>query len=541
MGNSSNFTRINRREVIILCALLLLFLIVFNFLNFSQSRWTLHPDDHDIFVFSKVLLQKGHLWYSSPLNEKFKTRAFQPSLDDYESKPSNRYAISSLYSPGMYFLVAPGHLLGLRGPFVIVGIIGVFGILFLYLLSRDLYGKLAAITSSLFLGFSAPYLYWSNMLFCNIGALSFFIAGTYFLNRAIKGKGKKNKFVPVVVFFAISIWVRYDFLLLVMIVVIVSLIAYRKTINKQELLRGFIVLVALTIILATINHLSTGTISGYRGAIGAGKQTSKEIAHHFVNIPDMGALLANTKMYLFGMAPVLVLAAMPGIALLLRKERNYVSISLLAAGIFALYSYGKTSGFYAYQKNWLASSYTRYFLPVFFVLSICASISTTEVFKRIRKKWLSSAIVCLILITHICLSFFVLYRNQYGLDFAKKYSRDRKNVNAFVSTLPASSVIIDGSNDDYFRFDITSRVVLNPSYFPEKEAYERLAGTVRELSRMNIPLFLINNPERSMIDVEEFQRKYPYIELIQIPHPAQFSYGSRTPDFYRIQLKEDVI
>jgi len=527
---------LDRKELISVCAILILFFILFNLLNFSQKRWTLHPDDHDIYIFSKVLVETGHLWYTSPWNEEFKTCAFQPPIDNYISNKESKYLITSEYSPGIYFAVGLGHILGLRGPFVLVSFFSLLGMFFLFLLIRDIFGKETAFLSCLLLGLSAPYIYWSNMLFSNIPALSFTIGGLYFLNRALKDNSTHINYIASAIFFSIGIWIRYDYAFLVVILAFFSLLSRLKNLNFKKVISWIATFAVMATTFLLINTLAGGTPSGIRGAIGAGKQSAKSVARHFLNPPDISALFTNTRMYLFGMAPVLVTLGVFGAILALKRKRDYPSFAFLLAGIFSLYSYGKSAGFYAYGKNWLTSSYTRYFLPLFLALSIFAGYFLIEAVRVLPWKRIMIFLISLLVVAHLSISFFILYKNPYGLDFTDKYSGNRKNVDAFAKTLPSSSVIVDCSNDDYFRFDIISRAVLNPSYFPKKEAYRRLAYIIRKLKSYGVSVFMINNPERSMIKIGKFEKEYPYIKLKRLKHPCQFQYGSRTPDFYSVEI-----
>src|SRR5665811_327033 len=96
--------------------------------------------------------------------------------------------------------------------------------------------------------------------------------------------------------------------------------------------------------------------------------------------------------------------------------------------------------------------------------------------------------------------------------------------------------IRDSSSDDYFRFDIISRVVLNPSYFGKKRAEPRLARILEDLGAEGIPTYVINNPERSMLDLKHFTDRYDHIVFKAIKHPAVFQYGSKTPDIYQVEV-----
>lgn len=513
----------------------LLFLL-FNELSFSNNRWTLHPDDHDLLVFSKVLLKTGHLWYETPYNEKYRTGAFQPSLNNFQSDRSDRYAVRAAYSPGIYIISSPGHLFGLRGPFFIVSMLGLTCILFLYLFVKEIFGRAEAVVSAVFLGLSAPYIYWSNMLFTNIPALAFLTGGLFFLAKTVSNPGKRTYYFLTVVLFVFSVWMRYEYVLLVFVIALVALIAYRRRFKGKLVLQSAVVLLAIVAIILAANYITSGSVTGTYGAMGAGKQSAGDLLNYIPELPGPRVLLTNAKMYVFGVAPILVLLGIVGIVLALKQNRNGFTFILVSISVLVLFLYGKSAGFWGYDKNWLASSYTRYFLPLFMCLSILAGACTVRFREWIPWRRIATAMAVAILLVHMITSLFVLYDNQFGIEFTDLYCGNRRSVDIFVSSLPPSAVIVDLSSDNYFRFDIISRVVLNPSYFGKRRAEQRLARILEDLGNEGIPTYIINNPERSMLNLKHFTDRYDYIVFKTMKHSAVFQYGSKTPDIYQVEV-----
>lgn len=528
--------RVDRRELCFLLVLAALLFTLYSLLTLSSNRWTLHPDDHDVYVFSRVLLRTGHLWYESSYNEEFKTEAFQPALGRFESDGSDRYAVRALYSPGIYVVAAPGHLAGLRGPFLIVSALGVAGILFLYFFVKEIFDRSTAMVASVFLGFSAAYAYWSDMLFSNVPALAFFTGGLLFLSRAVSRPAKRTYYFLAATLFVLSAWMRYDYLLLAAVVAAVLLLAYRREIHWPFAAQSAAVIVALSLVFMTANFLMTGSVTGSKGVYGAGKASAGDIIGYFPRV-SVGAIVTNAWMYLLLVAPALVVLGVLGGALLLARDRSGFAWILVLVPLVVLFFFGKGDGFWGYGRNWLASSYTRYFLPAFMCLAVLAAAFTMWAVRRVNREKAAAGLLALLLSAHLATSMCVLFKNQFGLEFTDRYNGNRKCVDAFFAGTQEEAVVVDLSSDDYFRFDIVSRTVLNPSYFPKEEAPARLACILERLRARGTPLYVINNPERSMLDVGRFEKRYNYISLDAIRHPVAFQYGSRTPDIYKVEIK----
>ena len=172
------------REISLLVLVFISLFFLYNRLNLSENRWTLHPDDRNLAVYTTVLTETGHLWYQSPYNEQFDTDSFLPGLNDYQSDRDGDHKIRAAYTPGIYFVLSLGRFFGYNGPFYIVSFLGLLAVFFFYLILRQLYGQNVALVGILFFGFSSAFIYWNNMLFSNVPALCFFLGGLFFMLQA---------------------------------------------------------------------------------------------------------------------------------------------------------------------------------------------------------------------------------------------------------------------------------------------------------------------------------------------------------------------
>lgn len=522
-----------KKEILFILTIVITILILYNYLNFSENRWTLHPDDQNIFIFSNVLLETGHLWYQSSLNDVYKTTAFVPSISDFQSSYSESYKIRAAYSPGIYFLTCLGNLFGFRGPFIIISIFGVIGILFFYFFVKEIYGFKIATVATFFLGFSAPYIYWSNMLFTNIPALSLFLGGFFYLAKSINYCNKRRYYLFSISFFTLSLWVRPDFIFLVCISSFIIFFRHIRKLNRKYILQSLFLLSLFGSLLAFINYVTTESFIGIYPTVGIGAQISELFVKYPTRMFDIRVLYVNINMYIYSMAPFLTIFAIFGIVFCLKNKRNTFSHILLIIAIFVLYYYGKNNGFWGYNKNWFASSYTRYFLPLFMCLSVFAGVFINRFIRTISNKKLAVMVNTLILLIYLITSVGILSKSRFGLNYTDVYNGNRKAVDSFVSTLPKNSVIVDVT-DGWYKYMILSRTVLIASKIPEAEREETLPAIVDGLIKKDNSVYVIDNPDRAKVNLENLIINNSYT-LVQIQHPIRFRVGGKSPVIYKIE------
>ncbi|MCG2796643.1 MAG: glycosyltransferase family 39 protein [Actinomycetia bacterium] len=531
----TGFLDLEKREILFLVVLVILLFFLFNKLNFSTNRWTLHPDDHDIYYYSEILLKTGHLWAESPYNEEYGTEAFQPGIDQVEGEDPGPYRLRNEYAPGMYLVVCPGHLVGSRGPFCIVSILGIIGVVFIYFFSRELFGRGSAMLSSLFLGLCAVYVYWSNMLFSNIPAFTFFAGGLYFTARAVREKDRRVYYFLSTVFYMMSIWIRYDYIIFVAIIVLLALILYRRELVVRYVLQSLVLLFLVAACFAALNYLFTGGVMGITSARGTVQTGVNMAARSPAEWLDLHALYTNARMYIFGVAPMLATLGVLGIFLCLARCRNGFVIALVALTVVVLWFYGTSSGFWGYDLNYLASSYTRYFLPAFMCLSIFAGVFTIKLLQVIRYRKVAIALGVVLLVAYAISSVFVLHQNTIGMTFTDRYCGNRKSVNEYVSTFPENAVVVDFTSDNYYRYIIVSRTVFNPTFLNEDGMEYETITIIGSLHREGVPVYIIDNIDRTIMNIGGFEKRHPPLKLNKMEHPVLFQYGTRTPDIYMVE------
>lgn len=533
------FRTFSKREVIFLFMLIVSTFLLYNKLNFTESRWTLHPDDHDVVVFDKVLLKTGKLWFQSPYNDIYNTNAFYPGIHDFKCDPSKGHKIKAAYSPGIYLLTAPGNLIGFRGPFVIVAMFGVIGLLFFYLMMRELFGTVAAMASSIFLGFSTAYIFWSNMLFSNIPALTFFLIGLYFLVKLTKKPYLRRYYILPVFFMVFTLLIRGDFIYPIGISIILVVVRYYRELRWRHIFETIILFAGIGATVALVNFVTSGSVLN----INPKNFGFSSIFQFLIKYPLVGANITamkkNVTMYIYQIAPALTVLGILGFLYCLKSDirRNIFLWIFCLVGIFATYYYGKNAYYWGYGSAWLASSYVRYFLLSFMSLSVFAGIFVEELLNRISFKKLAVGVCALVLLVYIVVSLNTVANAEFGLNWVESWNESAKKVNYYFESVPKNSVVVDYTKDGFYQKMIISRTVFNPRILEKRDKIQRTVQILADLDRKGIPIYLITNPERNISNVEALSKEANFFELERVPYMIKFEVGGVDPIIYKLLFK----
>lgn len=531
--------RVKAAEVLFLSILLLSSFFIYNKLNISGNRWFYAPDDKDIFTFSKVFLETGTLWYQSSYNNTYKTNAFTPGIHDYQHDPSKGNKIRASYAPGIYMLVAPGHILGTRGPFLIVGMLGLLGLLLFYLFLRELFGVPVAMVGTLLQALSPVFVYWSNMLHTNIAAMTMLMGALYFLVRVVKNPDRKLFYFISTAFLVMAVWVRGDFAFLAVVIVLAVLIGYAKTLKWKNVgwSAGLFVLLGTMVIL--VNKLVSGSYLGIASKADSGGHAVEVFVKYPLRYINLGVLSSNVRMYIYGMVPLMVVLGLLGLFYCLRSGqwKNPFVIALLIITCFTIIYYGKNASFWGYGKAWIASSYTRYFLPVFMVLSILSALFIVNWISIVSPRSLGIAVCAVIILAQTLFSVNLLSTKTFGINYTESWNQASRSVDRYVERLPDNAVIVSFVKDDYYNKMIVSRTVYTPIFLGDEDKLGRNSEILNDLSRRGVPVYVISNPDRQIIDITEWDSLNSSFSLEPVVHDVVFGVGGRSPDIYRVDFK----
>jgi hypothetical protein len=193
-------------SIIIISLLIILWVFLATTSCVKKSDWFFHPDERDAYTFSLNLFRNGTLASTENLNTKFQGEIFTPT-----GSTGHGNQILPGRSLGIYVLESPMFIFGDKGPFYLTPLMGIVCIGYLYLLIKKTVNAGTATLATIFFAFSPQFLFWNNMLFSNVPALTFLLAGMYYLIN------EQKKITLVGIFFATAIMLRYEFVVFVII------------------------------------------------------------------------------------------------------------------------------------------------------------------------------------------------------------------------------------------------------------------------------------------------------------------------------------
>lgn len=499
INNFRIYTLRHFTRFIFLIIFALMLYILYSFIPLLGGIWFMHPDERDVYSLSLNYFHTGRFYKIEPLNIQFKELF----------TPEGSKAISDRIVPGrslgLFILLTPYYILGEAAPFFIIPIIGLLLVIISFLLIRKLFDSKIAFYASIFFSLSPNVIYWNNMLYSNIPALMFFLISIYFFIV----KDKKIISCLVGYFFSQAIWLRYEYLIFVVLYLSVSLILDR---SKKNLIKTLIVILTTLIFLIPIlfvnkelygNFFSMGytqdtydvynkvnfeygvkeknsfieTLSKYIYRLG-GQFLDPKIGIYFVT---------NLQKFIFDFIPITLTLGICGILLIKRnlKFNNHVC-NLFILGIFMILYFGSSGGYYGYGRGWITDSYSRYFLLPFFVLCIGFAALVIELIKRG-----SYLIVAFAITASLLHSIHFTFYSPRGLIDTLQIKKENKLINDYINTLPLNSIII---SNEYSKA-ILSRPVL-VTYLTKSSSLEEtnnliLSNTATLLA--NNPVFLLEN------------------------------------------------
>ncbi len=456
-------------------------------------------------------------------------------MNDYESGGGQAYRLQAPYSPGIFFTLAPATPFGLKGPFVLLSLLGLMGLFFFYLTVRKLYGVETALVAAVFLGFSSSYVYWNNMLFSNVPALAFFLGGVYFLVMVVSRPDRLRYYLLAVAFFSMSVWIRYEFVILAALAMLLPLWNIRK-LKARYVVYSLSLLAGLAVLVLVLNKYTTGTWFGLPQKAGA--TASEYVVKYPARFRGLDVLFKNGNMYVYSIAPLLTVVGALGMVWAARNGRRVYAVFMAALGLLVFYYYGNNTQFWGYGRYWFASSYTRYFLPLFVALSFFAALFLVRFFRDLGwKRWTALLLLAFLLGTHVVTSWRILDTQAYGLSYTDTYMGSRKAVDDLAASLPEGAVVVDLSAGWYEKM-IVSRTVFVPTRISEESRPDLTREILESLLDSGVPLYVMDNRERNVMTLEDLKGLDQRFALDPVFHAISFPLGGRTPEVYALRWGE---
>lgn len=476
-----------------LVALLLVSFLLMNYTNLRGGNWSIHPDDHEAYLIGRNLKETGSLTVSIPLNEVLEEPLFTPAGTTFSK---GRVVPTRAY--GLFFVCAIGMFLGEQGPFYLIPLFGLVLLIFLYMLVALVMDEKKALIATALLALSAPFLYWNNMLFSNIPGCALLVVGLYFLARiAYGGDGRFRWYLLCAVSFALTIWMRYEYALIIVWLFPIILLNRRSFKLWKTVAAILILILALSpILLLNTMIYKKPLASGYvestqtqeknssaetenTGGIGSGIRDIFMRAGQNLLRPYFSKMYKDAYTFIFEPFPMLVLAGIIGILLMLLAGGSQRSFAVAMLLVMAFWSYYICTGVYYYPDSYVASSYARHLLIIYMLLAIGAPVLIERVGDVIGRN-AYRALITFFIIAFLAMQITTLMVGSRGLEAHADQKAGFRRVNDIANGLPENAVIVA----PFYSKVIVGKNVITSGPIEAKdqpERIEKLIGYIREL------------------------------------------------------------
>ena len=508
--------------LILLLAAVLFFLGTASFNYFTQKndfvKW-LSPDESANYTFSKLYAQAGRLSFFEKYNlvagDIIRPRSFR---SDYGwLKPVSFLGIILIY--GKIASLTSYKVIPYLTPFF-----AALGLIFYYLLIKEIFGKRNALIAALFLASFPPLIYYSaRSLFHNVLFMVLAMAGFYF--AVVSVKKIKWYWADLLIglagaFTGLAIMTRASELIWL---APVWLIIWLFNIKKVGLIKPVIFLFFVLFSLSPMfyyNKILYGAYwqGGYNemnrsilNMAGAGNAIIKsgEIKNNLIQIKDnffhFGLQpLKSLKMLYYYFAPIfywLFWPAVLGWLLLLFKfrkwkKRHFAYFTALAAASAILILYYGSWNFHDNpdpKSFTIGNSYVRYWLPIYLGAMPLAAIFLVKLSNLFKKKYLIYSVraLAMVLVFVVSLKFVLTGSAESLIKSAKNQLAARAELNQVVGLTENQAIIITRYHDKLF---FPERKVI-VGLFDDDNMIKQYAALIRRL-----PVYYYNFtfPERDI-------------------------------------------
>jgi len=441
----------------------ILMFIFYSWTTLTNSQSLIHVDDREIWLVSHNIYKNHSLTYEEPLNKFLKHNVFNTFETVFvDNKIVPRRAL------GIYFLTASGFLFGENGPFFLISILGLACSVFFYLLTKNLFDKKTALLSTVLFSSSFPIIHWSNMLFNNIPAFSFYMIGLFFFSEVlVKKKNKIIFYLLSSIFFSLSIWIRYEYLVFVLFL-IVWILKDRKSINFKYLVISTIVMITILFPILLLNNylykspflvgysvksnnqvkeqisytekqllkLITRTISGM-------KSTFKTFLSKLFKI-NTDIVFHNFKNFIFNLFPQILPFALFGIIYTLKsKNKNIINFTIYAIFVLIFWMFYIMRGYGFGGKDAIAgASMIRYLFVTYSCIILFSIYLIFKLLNRLPER-LIYFITILVVIASILNTVNLSFYGTLGMVKTHEIKKKINKIDTTIKSLPSNSIIIN--------------------------------------------------------------------------------------------------
>lgn len=376
--------------------LLIIWVVVFlfySYLGFSlpNRRSFLSPDENNTFCVAKQICENHTVFINSDLNEELGMKIFRGRL--YVEAKENRY--TAFNSLGLALLVAAGMYVG--QPFLVVPILASLGVIGIYLAVKEMGGRKAGYLAAIFYGLLPTNIFASNQILDATPSFAMYLLS---LGCILTATRNKSISLPAIsgVSLGLSFLIRQANAVYILLLLL-YLLSIRKKLSFQQRIAFLFPFAAFGLATVTMNKLVYG--SYYRSGQAAG--TGSGPFHLLFPKMEPVSVLRALANHLVGYIPILLALGVLGYIMVSRKKvigsNGCLNVFFLALAILTLILYASRSGTWSFEKFSLSSSMARYFIPLYAVVIIYASLCIYYISSQGRR------VTALLMITTILCSY----------------------------------------------------------------------------------------------------------------------------------------
>jgi len=459
----------------ILAACSVLFFIIYSYLAFVSPDKFVSPDEVANYHFTQLYAQTGELRYSEDLNI-----IAEGIIHPRGAVFTDGYVTSAKF---LGFQVVNGTLSVIIPDIIrfLTPLLSVIGALVFYLMIRDIFNPKIALLSYFLLLILPTYWYWSSLsMFENIaGCTMIIISFRYFF--ILPDSDKVSHYVLFGLFFGLSLFIRPDYILLVIPLGIIMLWKI-KTIKKLYLIYAFLAFIISFGPFLILNNILYGS------PILTGQHVQYDTSQIFLNAESNFGNIFSNSANLINLMPVIFLCTLLGVVFWVKSnglKSKYFVFAILSLLVFSFY--------YLDDKvieTSLHSSYVRYLLP--------ASILFIPFISYFILNFQSKIVpIFLIFILVIINALTIIPPIKSNLDSVEGYALLSQNI---ASVTESDAVIF---LDYWDKAIFPERRVAIISELPEENRPEKFSDISTEIYNRGIPVYVYFEVELTQIVKKE--------------------------------------
>jgi len=381
------------------------FFYLYNYLNFHNSSQPLifnSPDETANYYFSELFAKTSQLKQENQLlniSNEIHPRSIN-GINGY-LVPNSFIGISLIY--GSLAKIFTNNIIIYLTP-----LIAILGVIFFYLLIKEIFNKKTAWISAILLLILPSYWYFSTRtMMHNILFIDLLIISLYFIVLAIQ-KNKTFIYLLSVLFLSLALIVRSSEIVWTSLIFLSLFIIFRHKINWKKASWGFLMILIFTLPIIYFNIQNNGSATSMAYLENIGPEVYTPLHYIKKLILPFGFHPHNMKFTMVNFIFKLIWWHTIGLALTLIfifikrkniKNKYWIYISLWGGVSLFLFTYYGSWLFFDNPNPsaiTIGSSYLRYLLP-YFVFSIPLIAWALSKIK-FSKKWINHLIIILILI-----------------------------------------------------------------------------------------------------------------------------------------------